>query len=147
MARATGRDGALTVWSGEPVTARALTVTLHRGPAHVCEAINDVMRETLPGRQLVGLPIREAFPEPEFVPLIELMDECLLTGQEQWALFRGSPYAVLPRRVGGPLIGVTTASAVPRPGALPRLLVLPDADPARREPAGRTFSRSLERVG
>lgn len=124
-----------------------VSVTWHRGPEHVCEAINDVMRATLPGRQLEGIPIREAFPEPQYRPLIEIMDACYRTGEEQWALFRHSPYAVLPRWRGGQVIGVTTVYLVPRVRPLTRLAALPPLAPASRAATALSEPRWLERVG
>lgn len=101
----------------------AFAITLHRGPAHVCIRANDLTLSATAGRQLVGVPVREAFPEPMYAPIHDLMDACYRTGQEQWATFNGSPIGILPRRDGlGNVIGVSTCYRLP---TAPRLRPLP----------------------
>ena len=119
------------------------TATLHVGPSHVCVRVNETFRAWLPGRQTIGCPAREAFPEPEYAPLIALMDAVYRDGEARWTRFRGNLYGVLPRLRAGRLIGVSTVYQLPVPRALPRLRLLPRSRRASHRPA----ARSLERVG
>jgi hypothetical protein len=43
------------------------------GPALVIVAANATML-ALAGRQLIGLPAREAFPEPHYLPILQLIE-------------------------------------------------------------------------
>jgi len=78
-----------------------VAVALFVGPAHVCARVNDSFVELYPGREMVGIPVREAIAEAEFRDLFDLMDECYRTRQEIWCAFRGGTLGVLPRENGG----------------------------------------------
>lgn len=82
------------------------SISLHRGPGHVCEWVNATFSERNAGRDVLGIPAREAFPEPAYAALHALMDLALTTGREQWAEFRGGLFAALPRVQKGQVAGV-----------------------------------------
>lgn len=89
------------------------SVTRHRGPAHVTEWINDTMAWFCPGREMVGLPAREAWPDPQYDAHQRLMDAAYLTGEPQWMRWHGTVYGVLPRWQDGRVIGVSTVWEIP----------------------------------
>lgn len=81
--------------------------SLHLGPAHVFEHVNDAFLFRNAGRDVLGLPAREAFPEPRFAPMQALMDHVYLTGRRRRMATHDGTLAVLPRVAGGRVIGVT----------------------------------------
>lgn len=83
-------------------------VSNHRGPAHVTEWINDTMRWWCPGREMIGLPAREAWPDPMYAEHQALMDAAFVTGEPQWMRWHGTPYGVFPRWEDGRVVGVKT---------------------------------------
>lgn len=83
-------------------------ISLHRGPQHVTDVINEDMREWCPGRDMVGIPAREAWPDPMYAELQRLMDDTWLTGREHWVRFHGGLYGTLPRVESGVVVGVAT---------------------------------------
>lgn len=54
---------------------------LLRGPNHVFEMANKAHAELLPGRDVIGRPIREVVPEVEAQGYLELLDHVYLTGE------------------------------------------------------------------
>ena len=54
---------------------------LFRGPAHVCDAVNDEWEAISGCRLMVGLPIREVQVDPIYRPYHDLMDEVYRTGR------------------------------------------------------------------
>ncbi|NML16480.1 PAS domain S-box protein [Azohydromonas caseinilytica] len=57
-----------------------------RGPAHVLEFVNETqMRLFLRDESIVGLPVREAFPELEGQGLVELLDQVYRSGERHVA--------------------------------------------------------------
>lgn len=54
-----------------------------RGPQHIFERVNDRYRELIGGRQVIGLPVREALPEIEGQGYFELLDHVFQTGTPQ----------------------------------------------------------------
>lgn len=81
------------------------SISLFRGPGHVCEWTNETFRDRDP-RPVIGIPAREAFNEPEFAPLQRLMDLAFASGLEQWLEFGDGLFAALPRYQKGRVIGV-----------------------------------------
>jgi signal transduction histidine kinase/CheY-like chemotaxis protein len=56
-------------------------IAVLRGPEQVFELTNSSYRQLMGGRQLVGLPVREAVPEVEGQGFFELLDEVYRTGK------------------------------------------------------------------
>lgn len=109
------------------------SISLHRGPGHVCEWVNATFCERTAGRDVLGIPAREAFAEPEYAPLQTLMDLAFTTGREQWAEFRGGLFAALPRVQKGRVVGV---AVVYQPASQP-LRHLPEmSQPGQLAPLG-----------
>jgi len=57
-----------------------LPIAVFEGPEHRYALVNPSARELIDGRELVGLPFREAHPEPEARPLAEILDRVYETG-------------------------------------------------------------------
>jgi len=55
-------------------------IAVFRGPAHVCEIANPHFLRFVGNRDIVGKPVRLAFPEAEGQGIFELLDGVLLTG-------------------------------------------------------------------
>ncbi|HZY18775.1 MAG TPA: PAS domain S-box protein [Ramlibacter sp.] len=75
-----------------------------RGPQHVFEFANAAHRQLFPRPDVVGKPVREAFPELEGQGFYERLDEVFLTGRRHVArgvpgTFRGTPDDPQPRRL------------------------------------------------
>lgn len=56
-----------------------------KGPHHVTERVNDGYLKLIGGRNVVGLPVREAFPEVEGQGYFELLDHVYRTGKPHTA--------------------------------------------------------------
>jgi PAS domain S-box-containing protein len=56
-------------------------VAVVSGPSHVVTSINALERSTIGSRSVVGLPLREAFPEESMQPLIAVFDEVFRSGE------------------------------------------------------------------
>jgi hypothetical protein len=71
-----------------------------------------------------GIPVREAFPEPEWLPIQAMMDEVYRSGLRRWRAFPDAWLIVDPRRDAyGRVIGVATAYVpMNQPVLRPRLL-------------------------
>lgn len=96
------------------------SISLFRGPGHVCEWTNEAFRDRDP-RPVIGIPAREAFPEVEFAPLQRLMDLAYASGLEQWVVYGEGLFAALPRYQKGRVIGVAVVyQPSPVPLARPR---------------------------
>lgn len=102
--------------------------SLHVGPAHVIEYVNERFRERNPGRDVLGMPAREAFPEPRFAPIQALMDEVYRTGACLRARTPDGRFSILPRPAAdGSVRGIAVLFEPPpprarRPRARPRLV-------------------------
>lgn len=59
------------------------------GPAHVFVEVEPAMEEVCQ-RQMLGLPLREAFPEPEFAPILALYDIARMLGRPVSAMATAS---------------------------------------------------------
>lgn len=66
------------------------------GPDHVFERINDRYTELIGGRDVIGLPVREALPEVEGQGYFEILDEVYRTGEP----YAGSDHRVMLSRGG-----------------------------------------------
>lgn len=55
------------------------------GPDHIYELVNESQRRLAPGRDILGKPVREAFPELEGQGVFELLDKVYETGQPHLA--------------------------------------------------------------
>lgn len=100
-------------------------VGLYRGPYHVVEYMNDDLVEWSGGFDWTGVPVTEAFPEPEYREIQRMMNAVYRTGR---AASLASPTGVLwvvPLRERGMLVGVGThyerRSSQPRRTAVPVL--------------------------
>jgi PAS domain S-box-containing protein len=60
-------------------------MSLKYGPEHRTEIVNPAYRRLMGPRDMVGQPVREAFPEIEGQGLFELMDEAYATGETRFA--------------------------------------------------------------
>lgn len=117
-------------------------VTLHKGPAHRFERVNDTWRAIKPDLDPIGQPVREVSLTPRHQPVVELMDDCYRTGEERWLIHEGGLLGILPRWRAGRVVGVAVAYQVP----LPRTLaLLPGGHRDRR--AGSPDAPSLTRAG
>ena len=58
-------------------------IAVLRGPRHIFERVNDRYVELIGGRDVVGRPVREAFPEVEGKGYFELLDHVYRTGKAQ----------------------------------------------------------------
>ncbi len=56
-------------------------LALLRGPQHIFDFVNPEYQAIVGGRELVGLSIREAFPEIAGQGFYDLLDQCYLTGE------------------------------------------------------------------
>ncbi|HET6230701.1 MAG TPA: ATP-binding protein [Longimicrobiaceae bacterium] len=92
------RDEALAETDAERLRLRSIfqhapaLIAVLRGPRHVVEFANPAYRRLAGGRELAGLPIREALPELEGQGLFELLDRVYaggrpVTGTEKPVLF------------------------------------------------------------
>lgn len=105
-----------------------MTVALYRGPVHVVVYADEGLIERA-GRSLVGLPVSEAYTEPEYQPLIRLLDRTYRTGEKQALV---TPYGVLtllPRWEDGRVVGVASVfqpSGRPLPQRAERALPVSD---------------------
>jgi hypothetical protein len=95
---------------------------------HVMEWTNEENLAVLP-RDGRGIPVREAYPEPEYAGIQALMDEAYATGKRRWQPYPGAWLIVDPRLdASGRVVGVATAfvvtadqPVVTRPRLLPDL--------------------------
>ena len=71
-------------------------VAVLRGPDHVYDLVNPLYQRFLPGRALLGLPIREALPELAGQGVFEILDRVLTTGEPATA----SEYSIVVDRSG-----------------------------------------------
>jgi PAS domain S-box-containing protein len=55
------------------------------GPDHTYELVNESQRRLAPGRNILGKPVREAFPELQGQGIFELLDQVYRTGQPHLA--------------------------------------------------------------
>jgi signal transduction histidine kinase/ActR/RegA family two-component response regulator len=76
-------------------------IAVVRGPAHVFEYANEAFYEISGRRELVGVAMRDAFPEFEDQGLIALLDRVLRTGQP--FLAKRFPGKLAPRSGGEPV--------------------------------------------
>ena len=118
------------------------SVSLHEGPQHVCIAVNDLYRQRMPGRRMIGLPMRESSPEARYREVIALMDEVWLTGRPRAAVLDGGLLMVMPRMALGRIRGVALVFEPP-----PRVLRLLPAPPAIEPESTAAAPRSLVRAG
>ncbi len=56
-------------------------ICINRGPDHVFEFANPLYVQLVGGRELIGRPVRQVFPELEGQGLFELLDQVLETGE------------------------------------------------------------------
>lgn len=116
-------------------------VTLHSGPAHRFERVNETWRQLRPDLEPIGLPAREVTLSPRFAPVVASMDEVYRTGEERWLIHEIGLLGVLPRWARGRVVGVAVVWQVP-----PRRLA-PLTGARRDRRAGSPGAPSLERVG
>jgi PAS domain S-box-containing protein len=74
-------------------------MAVFRGPTFIIEMANDAYRQLVGHRELVGLPVRQAFPEVSGQGFFELVEHVYVSG-EPW-VGRGVP-VVLSRQAGAP---------------------------------------------
>ncbi|WP_420473974.1 putative bifunctional diguanylate cyclase/phosphodiesterase [Noviherbaspirillum sp. ST9] len=56
-------------------------ICVTRGPTHIFEIVNQPFYKVVCHRQIIGIPVREAFPHAAGHPLIQLLDKVYATGQ------------------------------------------------------------------
>ncbi|HEY9876666.1 MAG TPA: PAS domain S-box protein [Candidatus Obscuribacterales bacterium] len=56
-------------------------IQISRGPNHITETVNPLYRQIIGSRELIGKPVREAFPEFEGQGFFELLDRVYETGK------------------------------------------------------------------
>ena len=56
-------------------------ICIHRGPAHVYEMMNDSYKQLIGYREVIGKPIRAAFPEISASGICEILDDVYRTGK------------------------------------------------------------------
>ena len=71
-------------------------VAVLRGPDHIYDLVNPLYQRFLPGRALLGLPIRDALPELAGQGIFEILDRVLATGEPAIA----SEYSIVVDRSG-----------------------------------------------
>jgi hypothetical protein len=93
---------------------------------HVMEWTNEENLAVLP-RDGRGIPVKEAYLEPEWRPVQDLMDEVYRTGRRGWQAWPGAWLIVNPRRdASGRVVGVATAYVVTAEQPVLRPRLLPD---------------------
>ena len=75
-------------------------ICVHRGPQHVLELSSKIHQQVIGNKDILGKPVREAFPELEGTGIYELLDHVYSTGES----FVGNEFPVKLDRGNGKLV-------------------------------------------